>query len=404
MTGQRVSRVSIAAAIVGAVGFVVWWFGFRTTAVDLGPAQWFVVSPSGRVIGVGRPDGSLGFVDLAGQEIAAVETGSIADSLVFGRDDAAYIVQGSADTERRIVIRLDPAHAVVLKGELDVPVGVRLVPVVEGAKTSGGLDRDARRMLLALRADDGIVGLRWLDLATLKVSAVPLALDGERAREVTAMPGEQGFALLCEPTTPASTPSPARLRVFDAAGAPLYVVDDVAPVLPYWLPDTGTLLFERAAGGISRFHPPDGKAVWVCDGRFTDAVARAYVAARDLQEAWVLVEKTDGDGYVQVAQIWPFESGARRTRNLTTGLVHKFGLAVSFDHRFIAFRQVDGGLEGEAVDERVVLVDQSASYRSSTVVSRRVSPMATAVGPVFPATEDVVLFVDQDRLWKSAVD
>ncbi|MBK6940786.1 MAG: hypothetical protein IPH13_11385 [Planctomycetes bacterium] len=408
MTAQRTSRVGVALAIAAVVTLCAWYFGFRSTAVDLGAAQWFVVGPSGRVIGVGRPDGSLGLIDLDGQALGVLSVGAATDSLVLGRDDTAFVVEGGTEGTQRYVARMARSASAITTSRVDVPAGSRLVPVVDGAKARGGLERDATRMLLAVRgaADGGerVEGLRWLDLATLATTPVPLAFDGEIARAVTAMPGQGGFALLCVPSSGATSSTPARLRVFDAAGAPLYVVEDVAPVLPYWLPETGTLLFERAAGGISRFHPPDGKPVWVCDGRFTDAVARGYVAARDLQEAWVLVEKADGDGYVQVAQIWPFESGARRTRNLTTGLVHKFGLAVSFDHRFVAFRQVDGKLEGGAVDERVVLVDQSASYRSSTVIDRKVEPKATDIGPEFPASEDVVLYIDDNRLHKLIVD
>lgn len=408
MTGQRTSRVGVALAIVAALAVGAWYFGFRSTAIDLGAAQWFVVGPSGHVLGVGRPDGSLGLIDLDGKDLGPFTVGAAPDALVLGRDDTAFVVQGGTEGTQRYIARKARSDAAITTTQIDVPPGTRLVPVVDGAKVRGGLERDATRMLLALRsAGDGgdrVESLRWLDLATLATTPIPIVLDGEIARAVTAMPGQAGFALLCVPSQGAPNATSARLRVFDAAGAPLHAIEDVAPVLPYWLPETGTLLFERAAGGISRFHPPDGKPVWVCDGRFTDAVARGYVAARDMQEAWVLVEKADGDGFVQVAQIWPFESGARRTRNLTTGLVHKFGLALSFDHRFVAFRQVDGKLEGGAIDERVVLVDQSASYRSSTVVDRRVDPKATDIGPEFPASADVVLFVDDGRLLKRIVE
>ncbi|MBL8765735.1 MAG: hypothetical protein JNL94_00120 [Planctomycetes bacterium] len=404
----RIGRTAVVVAVVGVLAWCVWSFGFRTSAIDLGPATWFVVSPSGRVIAVGRPDGSLAIVDSNGNGVDVASWGSANDGIALDRADTAYIVEGGdgsaagSDGVKRSITRRRAGD--VATTSIDVPVGTRLVPVVDGARERGPLERDARRMLLALRTSDRVAGLKWLELETLAITDVPFALDGEIARDVTAMPGQQGFTLLCAPADLPPRSGPIRLRVFDATGAPLHVVSDAAPVMPYWLPDTGTLLFERAAGGISRFHPPDGKPVWVCDGRFTDVVDRGYIAVRDLTDAWVLVEKTDGDGYVQVAQIWPFESGARRTRNLTTGLVHKFGLAVSFDHRFLAFRQVDGKVGLGAVDERVVLVDQSASYRSSTVVERRVDPAARDIGPEFPATEDVVLFVDRDRLWKSPVE
>jgi hypothetical protein len=398
----RFVRLGAVAAL--GIAVAVGYFAFRSNAIDLGPAEWFVVSPSGRVLGVGRPDGSLGIVDLAGANVGMLTTGARADALVFDRDDNAYVVAGATSGTQRYVVRQPRGATAVLRTDVDVPEGRRLVPVVAGARERGGLERGARRMLLAVRTAERIEALKWLELETLATTDVPFTLSDEVARGVTAMPGEQGFALLCVPAASAAQRVPARLRVFDAQGAQNHVIDDVAPVLPYWLPETGTLLFERGVGGISRFHPPDGKSVWVCDGRFTDAVDRCYVAERDLNEAWVMVEKTDGDGYVQVAQIWPFESGARRTRNLTTGLVHKFGVAVSFDHRFIAFRQVDGTLGDGPVDERVVLVDQSASYRSSKVVQRNVDPRAPDIGPEFPATEDVVLFVDRGRLWKFAAE
>lgn len=408
MTGQRSSRVGVAFAIAAALAVGAWYFALRSTAIDLGAAQWFVVGSSGHTLGVGRPDGSLGLIDLDGKDLGPFTVGTASDALVLSRDDTAFVVQGGTEGTQRYIARKARADAAIAMTQIDVPPGTRLVPVVDGAKARGALERDATRMLLAQRsAVEGIErveSLRWLDLTTLATTPIPLALEGEIARAVTAMPAQAGFALLCVPSQGAPTATSARLRVFDVAGAPLYTIDDVAPVQPYWLPETSTLLFERAAGGISRFHPPDGKPVWVCDGRFTDAVARGYVAARDMQEAWVLVEKADGDGYVQVAQIWPFESGARRTRNLTTGLVHKFGLALSFDHRFVAFRQVDGKLEGGAVDERVVLVDQSASYRSSTVVDRKVDPKATDIGPEFPSSADVVLYVDEGRLLKRSVE
>lgn len=376
---QRWIIATFAAAAAAAGAWILWPGGPRSVA--LGPARWFVLGPGERAIAVGRPNGDLAFLDAAGRELAPPLAGSAAAGVVFLGDGRALVVRGGDRSGVAEVVcltaALEPGPAAV---RVEVPAGTELRPLLPGAARRGTAAAGTP-LLLEAAGGGGVQQLYRCDVATGAVEVLELDLGERTLRLVSSAPDGAWLALYL-----ADGGGSCELVLRSLRDGRSVSAGSADPVLPYWLRDSGALLFSRQGTAIYRMHPDDAKPLWMCDGTFALDALRSQVAFRVPGEPVVVFERVGADGLLQIARLWPYATEGHRTVQISTGNMDHYGHDVSQDFRFVAWRQAQ--LEGRrtgAVEERLVAIDQQRGVRALALGNRTGSLDESDTGPSFGA-------------------